>query len=270
MPVALVALATLSPIVAWAILRRSPIRGRSLPGRWLKWMVPACFALACALCAARVPGALDPLDVGIRYGADKFKSIEVGGASSLAGILKVRYGYESATPVESLARFGVTISHVLIAIHALAVVAGAWAMRRFERGGDVRFLLAMAAPWIVYFAVFPKMHERYLLWGAVCGCCCVAVGLGPALLAVFFSLCSLTMSLFQMIPRHRPNLFLVEIGPNAGRILHDAIVPTYPGLGWAILLATAVWIWLTVAGACTARKDARGGRAGGMHHPVEP
>jgi hypothetical protein len=68
------------------------------------------------------------------------------------------------------------------------------------------------------------------------------------LLAVFFSVCSLIMSLFQMLHRQDADRFLALISPDAGLMVHNFVRPTFPGIGWAILLATAVWVWIVVAG----------------------
>jgi hypothetical protein len=248
-PILFVLVIALLPVAAWYALRHWPLRGRGLPARHMRWLIPLCFASACFVCAARTNGSTDWFTIGIVYGADKFKGLEVGGASSLAGILQNKYGWAAKSSVQSLAPWPVTISHVLICVYGLCVLAACWAMRRFERIGDKRFLLAMAAPWVVYFAVFPKMHERYLLWGALCGCCAAAVGLAPLLLALFFTLVQLVMSLFQMIGSGEG--FLTEFCPDAGPLVARLIRPTFPDIGWAILLAAAVWVWMTMAGAVT-------------------
>ncbi len=255
LPILLVTTAGLAPAAVWLVLRRWPIRKWSMPARWVRWTTPALATIALALCVPLFGGSTAWFDVAFIYGANKFAGLEVGGASSLAGILQKRFGWTADMPVESLASIGLTmtISQVLIAVYAIVMLLSCFAMRRYERLSDARFVLAAAVPWIVYFAIFPKMHERYLLWGALTACCATIIGTGPTLLAVFFSLCSTVMSLFQMLSRERADDFLTEISPTAGQTLHDVIRPTFPDLGWAILLAAAVWTWIAVTPALAFR-----------------
>jgi hypothetical protein len=130
---------------------------------------------AVAISVLLIGGSFAWFEIAFVYGADKFTGLEVGGASSLAGILQNVYGWRADMPVETLKPLGIdaTISHVMIASYAIILVLICFAMFVYERRHDVRFVLAMAAPWIVYFAIFPKMHERYLLWGGLLACAAV-------------------------------------------------------------------------------------------------
>jgi hypothetical protein len=259
-PIAFIALIGLLAPAAWLALWRWPIRGWRMPARWLRWSVPTLIALAMIASVPLFNGSMDWYEISIKYGADKFPELEVGGASTLTSILQNNFGYRSQTPIKWMHldlhvgtrsyTYTGTISHLLIAIYAVVLLPCCWAMHRYHRAGDRRFLLAMAAPWILYFAVFPKMHERYLLWGALAACASVAVGSGPMLLAIFFSLASTVMSLYQMLARDGGK-FLKEWSDTAGMTIYRIVHPTYPGLGWAILLGSAVWIWMTIAGAVT-------------------
>lgn len=245
MPIAFVVLLALVPLIGWAIARRW---WRVSP-RIAQWLVPTFAAIALVLCVPLMHGSMSWYQIGFVYGAEKFPELEVGGASSLAGILQQQWQWKADSPVERLTigRYTPTISHVLVASYAIVMLLACVAMRRYERVGDARFVLAMATPWIVYFAIFPKMHERYLLWGALAACCSTIMSTGPVLLAILFSALSTIMSLYQMLPRDRTDRFLTEISPTAGQTVHDLVRPTYPGIGWAVLLATAIWVWLACA-----------------------
>ncbi|MBC7784347.1 MAG: hypothetical protein H7144_10955 [Burkholderiales bacterium] len=266
LPMAFVLMLALAPLAAWIALRRWPIRGRLMPTSWLRWTIPLSLAIGLLFCLPLFGGSMDWFQVGFVYGAQKFTGLEVGGASSLAGILQNVYGWQATMPVLPLEWIGIhaTIAQVMMAVFALCVLLICWGIHRYERAGDARFVLAIAAPWIVYFAVFPQMHERYLLWGALAACAATVVNSGSVLLAIFFSLCSTIMSLYQMLPRNRADEFLTDLGPNAGEMLHDFVRPTFPDIGWAILLGSAVWIWIVLSGALGARLPARAGRAGGF------
>jgi len=227
------------------------------------WLTAMFLTLALASCVPLFDGSMDWYRIAFVYGADKFTDLEIGGASSLAGILQHSWQWtvNSPVPICAIGSYTPTISHLLIAAFTLLILPCCWAMRRYERSGDARFVLAMAAPWIVYFAVFPKMHERYLLWGALAACCSTIVGAGPVLLAILFSILSTMMSIYQMLPRDRTDEFLTELSPRAGRMVYDFIRPTYPGIGWAVLLATAVWVWIACGPAFLAAIATIGPRA---------
>ncbi|MGN6505356.1 MAG: hypothetical protein ACTHM6_07320 [Tepidisphaeraceae bacterium] len=258
-PIAFVVVCVALPVALWAALRRWPVRRLaicrcSMPARWLIWICPAMFAASVAICIPLFGASINWLRIGLIYGAEKFDGLEVGGADSLTAILQNVYHWNPKDVVLTLpGHFALTISQLCVVIFGLFLFAIAWAMRRFERAADRRFLLAAAAPWILYFAVFPKMHERYLLWGATVACAGIAVDGGALMLALFFSLCSSLMSYSQMSWAPESDKFLAELSPRAGHLLRAGVLPTYPGLAWAVLLATAIWLWMTLAPAFTLR-----------------
>jgi hypothetical protein len=245
----LLVLALLFWPVVWLVLRHGRERRSRLaayfPARPLRWLVPATAVVATWLCCHLFGGSLAWAKVGLLYGADKFKMLEIGGASTLASILQNSYGWRGDHPAVTLPWLDLTltIEALLSTIYAALLVVSAWAMASTERGNDRRFLLAVALPWLVYFAVAPRMHERYLLWGALAACLAAAHGPGMTLLAVFFTLCSTTMSLFQILGGG-PRKFLADVSPTLGRSLLGFARGTYPGIGWAILLVTAIWLYV--------------------------
>ncbi|MDB5326630.1 MAG: hypothetical protein JWM57_2199 [Phycisphaerales bacterium] len=248
-PIAFCIAIALLPVVIWASLKRWPVLGRSLPGRWLQWAVPLAAAIAIAACIPFFGGSLNWLRIGLIYGAKKFAGLQVGDANSLAGLLEASFRWKATDRVDAIQWIypGATISDLLIAIYGMAIIAAAWATSRYERRGDRRFLLAVAVPWIVYFAVFPKMHERYLLWGGIVACAGLAVSWGTAGLALLFCLISTCMSLWQMTwairaPTAADGLTLEDV-----RMIRKVLMPIYPGMAWAVLMATAAWLWMTLA-----------------------
>jgi hypothetical protein len=234
------------PIVRLACNRKEKVRSL-LTMRRLRWLMAVTFAATLWSVAWLLGGSFAWFKIGFVYGAEKFNTLEMGGASSLASIFQRRYHWQTDMPVGTLpmTHLPLTIGQLLIAIFALLLLLGCLAMRLAERRGDVHFLMAMAAPWIAYFAVFPKMHERYLLWGVIASCTAVAVGLGPTLLAIFFSLCSSIMSLYQILGDDNSNRFLTNISPTFGKNLQLFTRGTYPDIAWAILLAMLIWLYMS-------------------------
>jgi hypothetical protein len=252
------------PLLCWLAMAIVSRRGTGfrMPARWLKWLMATALFVALVGNVACFGGSLNWLRIGLIYGAEKFPDLEAGGSVSLAGILARDYGWHADELVMPLQQFspGITISHVLIALYAVGVLLIAWCLARTEKHGRRGFVLAMAAPWILYFAVFPKMHERYLLWGALAACAGVAVNVGSLWLAIFFSACSTAMSLRQMADGARRVGWHLDRNGLPFR-LGDYLNPIYPGLGWAVVLATAVWLWMTVAPALAAPRRRPGGRS---------
>jgi hypothetical protein len=192
-------------------------------------------------------GSFNWFKIAFVYGAEKFRGLEVGGASCLASILQNRFGWNADMHAWTIPWLGIdlSISHLLICIYGVLLLLSCGAMHLAWRRSDKAFLIAMAAPWIVYFCVFPKMHERYLLWGAICACAAASIGLRTALLAMFFTLCQANMSLYQLLTSGNSRQFLTEISPTLGRSLHRFVGGTYPDSAWAILLAAGIWMYLS-------------------------
>jgi hypothetical protein len=246
-PIGFIAVLTMIGPAFWLIFRRSETSRLRFPARWLSWMVPAMLAVALWSSAWVFEGSFNWFRVAFAYGAEKYGALEVGGASSLASILQNRFGWHTDMHAWTVPWVGIdlTIDALMIAMYGVLLVVSCLAIRLSEIRKDKAFLLAMAAPWIVYFCVFPKMHERYLLWGAIAACAAASVGLGPALLAVFFSLCQTNMSLYQLLASGNSHQFLYEYSPTLGRSLRFFARGSYPGLAWAILLAAGIWLYLS-------------------------
>ena len=248
-PISAVIASTLLPVLLWAVLKRWPILGRSMPGRWLQWAIPLSAASAMAACIPLFHGSLNWLRIGLIYGANKFPGLQIGGADSLAGLLEASFQWKETDVVPALQSIypGATISHLMIAIYGIGLTAIAWATSRYERRGDRRFVLAVAAPWILYFAVFPKMHERYLLWGAIVGCAGLIVSWGSLGLAMLFCLMSACMSLGQMLWIVHFRSAVGDMTPDQVQMMRKVLWPIYPGMAWAVLMAATVWLWMTLA-----------------------
>ena len=245
-PVLLVSIAVLLWPVMWFIWNRLP-QLKPIPACWLRWAISSTLAISIWIVGPFFGGSFSWYEIGYKYGVGKFPALETGGASSLASLLQNRFGWRSEMPILQLplGNSPLTASQLLICIFAVLLVLSVIAMRLAERKNNCVFLIAMAAPWIVYFAVCPQMHERYLLWGAIAACAAPAVGLGPTLLAIFFGLCSTNMSLFQLLNDSNSRSFLTDFSPTLGQTLRFFTRATFPGIAWAILLATAVWLYLS-------------------------
>jgi hypothetical protein len=127
------------------------------------------------------------------------------------------------------------------------------------RRRNPRVLIALSAPWLMFFCFLPQIHERYLLFAAAISCICAGVSTGMTLLGVLLSLVTFIMTLNVMLAdaanrgglrplgkilsTQFPRLF----GSNAGRKLLDALNGTHPDLGYAVLLCGMVFLYFSVA-----------------------
>ncbi|MFT3785078.1 MAG: hypothetical protein QM770_02795 [Tepidisphaeraceae bacterium] len=195
--------------------------------------------------AALKPGAMDWYTVGIAGGIAKFDGLQVGGASSLAGILEVDYGYGVKSPVgfATIGSYTPTLERFMSGMVILAMIAAGIAATVYGRRGDARFLAAIALPWIAFFALGPRMHERYLLWGALASlAAAVALRREYLLMAIFLTIAQTVMSLMQTLSWYGAKAFLADYSPTLGRQIFRIVPPTFPAMGWAIVTVALVWL----------------------------
>jgi len=106
--------------------------------------------------------------------------------------------------------------------------------------------LATVTPWLLYFAVAPMMHERYLLWAAGTAAILIGVSIGTTLLGVFLSLVSCAMSMSQMLEMGNAQNFCSNVSPNFGLNLGNCLGRLYPDIGWTVVLCAAIFLYSSV------------------------
>jgi hypothetical protein len=97
-------------------------------------------------------------------------------------------------------------------------------------------LIALVTPWLLMFAILGQMDGRYLLYGACATAVAIAVNPGLTLLHLLVTIMNGTMMLIYLLRAHRRDL------PDLNRLL----APLEPGLGWALLLATAIFLYFAL------------------------
>jgi hypothetical protein len=111
------------------------------------------------------------------------------------------------------------------------LVACCGAMAWKDRANDRSFLIAVAAPWVVWFAFAAQMHERYLIWGAAVMATTVALGVGPTLLYLALTVFSWIQAWQQMLGGGRADGFLADVWPGGGPMLQRIFRGAIPGSG---------------------------------------
>ncbi len=239
---------------------------------WFATMRKMFVVTAITMCASVITAALafggtwSWWHIGFGYGTHHYQTLYMGpSVNNLAALLRDVYRwdlYDVVTTfplypwIASLPKVSnyvvdgqlvVTIKLLMSAIFVIALPLCAWGIAKHARRNDPRFLIAITAPWVIFFAVMPQMHERYLFWGAVIGVACIGASLGGFFLWLIVSLLSFGMILHCQLPEH-PNhylrypLWLDETLQQARFIL----VRAHPGLGWLMLLLACVFLYLTL------------------------
>jgi hypothetical protein len=186
-------------------------------------------------------GSLGWLKVGFLYAEYHYPAMNMGAASNLASILAhPPYGYALDSPTFAPTFLGIeeplTVRMLMRSIYAILLVLCAAGAALNTRRGSARTLIALSAPWVLFFAILPQMHERYLLWGAALTSVTIACGMGPTLL-------HLVVTALAFLPTFQS--MLSTNSPWSPKWL-DFVSRTHPGIGWMVLATAAIWLFLAV------------------------
>lgn len=229
--------------IALAIIARIALR-RYTAGRGI-WLIAGC-AAAVLLSAVVFHASFTWFQQGFIYGVEKEGARMANtGANNLASLLNQRFGWGSSDdPVTTLTLFGrtqtLTLGQILTGAYGLCIILCAIGLARHTRRNDPWALIAMAAPWVLFFALMPHMSARYLIWGAAITAlgAGAGVGVGPLLLHLLLSACSGLMILHTLIIYSGNRAWW----PALTRFL-DA---QHPDIGWAIILSAAILLYLSL------------------------
>lgn len=211
---------------------------------------------------------------GWKYGTFHWPVMQMGVSSNLPGILQNRYDWRSPNQIIELwevppdwiwgyPKIGITftIKQVLATVYAITLALSALGIGLQARRRDPRILIALTAPWLMFFCFPVQIHERYLLYAAGVGAITIGAGLGPALLILFLSCVTWLMTMHVMLNHAAGNgergrrafgdlmqdQFPRLFGPDAANQLHRFIRGTYPDIGWAVLLCAGIILYLSLA-----------------------
>ncbi len=159
-------------------------------------------AVTVFVAAAALGGNFAWLRIGFLYGTERYPYLFVSSCYNLPSLLATR-GWSLKDAVLAWPFGGVSwslnLQWTLRLCYLGALTFCAWAAARHTRQRDPRLLIAVAAPWLVMFALLGQMHERYLLWGGVVSALALGVNLRTAVVSTVFSLASTAMILHVML-----------------------------------------------------------------------
>jgi hypothetical protein len=190
--------------------------------------------------AAFVAGALGGgsfawLKIGFLYGSERYPYLFISSCYNLPSLLSY-WNLSLKAPFWSphlgAFHFVLTLQWTLRVVYLGALVLCAFGAARHARTRDPRLLIAIAAPWLIMFALLAQMHERYLLWGAVISAVALGVSVRLTLLHFLFSAMSVTMITYVL-------LLDKKLGPTLTTI--DFLERMRPMASWLLLACTAIY-----------------------------
>jgi hypothetical protein len=212
---------------------------RRLPNR-SAWIAGA-IGCAAFVIGAFAGGSFAWLQVGFLYGSEHYPYLFISSCYNLPSLLS-KLGWSLKDPFWS-AHFGTLHFHLtlqwtlrLLYLGALALCARGVALHTRDR--DPHILIAIAAPWLLMFALLGQMHERYLMWGAVVSAVALGVSLRLSIIHFIISAASTAMIVHVMLIDKKLEATLPAIG------LLKHIRPYASGL---VLACVTIYLWKTIS-----------------------
>jgi hypothetical protein len=229
-------LSHIPPLILGCAVALTPWLARHLTRRasvvWLATIVTAAIVIS----SLSFDGTWSWLSVGFEYPTRHHLNMGNGGACNLPVILGESYKWNIDDLVGHFWRWDITIKTLLVGIYACTLGLCAIGAAINDRRNDPRVLISLTAPWVLMFTLVPQMHERYLMWGAaVCGVS-VASSFGLSLMHLVIIGLSVTFIGRNMLSQNSDFL------PATARFFDG----TYPGIGWMVSLAAAVYLVMAV------------------------
>src|SRR5213595_3728471 len=167
-------------------------------GAWLAGIAGS----AAFLIGAFTGGSFTWLQVGFLYGSEHYPYLFISSCYNLASLL-AELGWSLKDSLLSVhigsLDLNLTLQWALRLLYLGALVLCARGMARHLRTRDPRMLIAIAAPWLLMFALLGQMHERYLVWGAVVSAVALGVSIRLSIVHFIISVVSTAMIMHVML-----------------------------------------------------------------------
>ena len=232
-PAAWIAVATVAGISSLIVLRYK------LPHRaaWLAGII----GCAVFVIGAFTGGSFAWLYVGFIYGSEHYPYLFISSCYNLPSLL-AQLGWSLKDPFLS-AHLGslhlhITLQWTLRLLYLVALALCARGLARHLRDRDPRVLIAIAAPWLLMFALLGQMHERYLMWGAVVSAVALGVSVRLSIIHFILSAASTAMIVHVMLTDKKLEATLPTI---------DVLKHIRPYGSIIVLTCVAVYLWETIS-----------------------
>ncbi len=167
-------------------------RGARHPWAWSAGLA----GLAAFVTGAFGGGSFAWLKIGFLYGSERYPFLFISSCYNLPSLLS-SWNLSLKSPLWAFqvgSFHGVlTLQWTLRLLYLAGLVLCALGAARHARRRDPRLLIAIAAPWLIMFALLGQMHERYLLWGTILSAAAIGVNARLTVLHFVFSAMSATM-----------------------------------------------------------------------------
>lgn len=226
---------------------------RFILARRVPYAIAAMLAAAMVLCVPLFDGSMSWYRIGFEYGTRHFPDLVRPDSSNLAAILANQWHWKRDDVVVTIPApqpgqphawwqpaqdVTFTVRDVLVSAFALSLLLCGIGAARHARRNDPRLLFALAAPWVLLFALLPQIHQRYLLWGAVVTAMGLAADVGAGLL-----LHLLVTALAWAFMAHT----MLRIDPRFSPWFWRLLEGSHPGIGWATLLCAFIYLYLALS-----------------------
>src|SRR5438094_10194883 len=232
-PAAWIAVATVAGISSLVVLRYK------LPhaAAWLAGII----GCAVFVIGAITGGSFAWLEVGFIYGTEHYPYLFISSCYNLPSLL-AKVGWSLKDSFLS-AHFGslhlhITLQWTLRLLYLIALALSARGLARHLRDRDPRVLIAIAAPWLLMFALLGQMHERYLMWGAVVSAVALGVSVRVSIIHFILSAASTAMIVHVMLTDKKLEATLPTI---------DVLKHIRPYGSIVVLTCVAVYLWETIS-----------------------
>ena len=232
-PAAWLAVATVAGISSLFVLRRK------LPhaAAWLAGII----GCAVFVIGAITGGSFAWLEVGFIYGTEHYPYLFISSCYNLPSLL-AKVGWSLKDSFLS-AHFGslhlhITLQWTLRLLYLVTLALCARGLARHLRDRDPRVLIAIAAPWLLMFALLGQMHERYLMWGAVVSAVALGVSVRLSIIHFILSAASTAMIVHVMLTDKKLEATLPTI---------DVLKHIRPYGSIVVLTCVAVYLWETIS-----------------------
>ena len=199
--------------------------------------------LGCAIFVAGsfTGGSFAWLQIGFIYGTEHYPYLFISSCYNLPSLLG-QVGWSLKDSLLS-GRIGsvdlhLTLQWALRLLYLGALALSARGLTRHLRARDPRALIAIAAPWLLMFALLGQMHERYLMWGAVVSAVALGVSVRLSIIHFIISLASTAMIVHVM-------LIDKKLDPTLRAI--DFLHGVRPYASFVVLACVAVYLWDALA-----------------------
>ncbi len=230
----------LSAIATGLVYRVRPDRFRTA-----LYTSAAAIGVALLLCMPWFGASHYWLDIGFGYGLRHHADRLVASLSaSLPAILSMKYEWQ---PDDSL--FGMPIKAALTAMYVIGLVGCAIGAAIQYRRNSARFLVAIVAPWLLFYTLMPQMHGRYLIYAAAVGSVLVVLGTGGVLIDLALIAVALMTTLHPMLHAGADR----ESFPGGDSFWNDHGAQIFqfcskslPDVGWAMLFLAGMLLYLSI------------------------